>query len=200
MAVYHYIKLSFIEGLYKTFPLTTTVDFRVIATSNCLLCPAVKKGINHTHTAYIEVVSFVGTQDYRPFFKEVAFTWMKLGGVPHWAKLWSEIPGVYKYLQDYYGQSLTTFKKVFKALSSEIDTAGKEKISEMFLNSTMKQILLPLNYRNSYCHFTKTNSYCLVDLCANVIMNTEFLAFLKYMVAIFINLAKFLYQYNYNYS
>ena len=43
---------------------------RFIKKSKCLLCPATAMaGDTSTHTAYIEILSFVGTETYRDFFK-----------------------------------------------------------------------------------------------------------------------------------
>ena len=107
------------------------IDFRVIAKSDCLLCPASVGG--KSHTAYIEVLSFVGNEDYEEAFKEVAQEWMKLGGIPHWAKQWTFIPGIMDHIRDAYGDNLVKFAKVRKAL-------GVDK-QDMFLNKTMREVL-----------------------------------------------------------
>ena len=53
----------------KEFPLTSALDIRFIKKSECLLCPATARiGDTSTHTAYIEILSFVGTQNYKEFF------------------------------------------------------------------------------------------------------------------------------------
>ena len=59
----------FILPRFKSFPLTAALDLRLIKKSSCLLCPAVRReGDNSTHTAYIEILSFVGTENYKQFF------------------------------------------------------------------------------------------------------------------------------------
>ena len=45
---------------------------RFIKKSKCLLCPATATvGDTSTHTAYIEILSFVGTESYKDFFKVI---------------------------------------------------------------------------------------------------------------------------------
>ena len=54
----------------KEFPLSSAVDMRFIKKSKCLLCPATAQaGDTSTHTAYIEIISFVGTETYQDFYK-----------------------------------------------------------------------------------------------------------------------------------
>jgi DNA-binding phage protein len=120
----------------KDFPLSSAIDMRFIKKSKCLLCPATAMaGDTSTHTAYIEILSFVGTETYRDFFKEIAKEWMKLGGVPHWAKQWSFLKdeGIYKHLRDHYGPNMKTFTAVLEALN------GQKK--DIFLNKTMTTLL-----------------------------------------------------------
>ena len=43
------------------------MDIRLIKKSECLMCPATIH--DYSHTAFIEVVSFHGTEGYKDFFK-----------------------------------------------------------------------------------------------------------------------------------
>ena len=46
------------------------MDIRLSKKSQCLLCPATAPaGDNSNHTAYIEILSFIGTKKYKEFLK-----------------------------------------------------------------------------------------------------------------------------------
>ena len=116
------------------------MDVRIISKSNTLLCPASKLGDDDktTHTAFLEILSFAGTDGYKEFFRKVGKKWMELGGVPHWCKQWTflEKNGIFQHVRDYYGQNLKRFKEIFTTLNSDGDG-----YSEIFVNSTMKKLL-----------------------------------------------------------
>ena len=120
----------------QSFPLSACIDFRVIAKGNCLICPSAQGDANVTNYAYIEVLSFAGTDSYRELFKEIGEEWLKLGGLPHWAKQWTHIDGIFDKIQEGYGENLEKFKKVFDHLGST-DPAHKD----IFVNSTLQKIL-----------------------------------------------------------
>ena len=53
----------------KEFPLNSGIYIRLIKKSKCLLCPATPPaGDTSTHTVYVEIFSFVGTETYKDFF------------------------------------------------------------------------------------------------------------------------------------
>ena len=130
-------------GIVQNFPLSTTMDMRIIAKSDCLLCP----GSNlpghpnyptSTHTAFIEILSFAGTENYKDFFTKIGKKWMELGGVPHWCKQWTFLQhhGIFKHIHEYYGDNLVKFRQVLQSLSSE-----NSQLCKLFINSTMERVL-----------------------------------------------------------
>ena len=130
-------------GLIQNFPLSTLMGMRIIKKSDCLLCPAANlPGHPHypasTHTAYIEIGSFVGTETYKDFFTKIGKKWMELGGVPHWCKQWTFLQhhGIFKHIHGYYGDNLVKFRQVLRSLSSE-----NSQLCKLFINSTMEHVL-----------------------------------------------------------
>ena len=111
------------------------MDIRVIEKSECLLCPATKRenDTTSTHTAFLEILSFAGTQNYQEFFREVAIEWIRLGGVPNWCKQWTFLDrdGIFEHIRSHYGSKLTTFESYRQNLSDP-----------MFLNKTMEKLLV----------------------------------------------------------
>ena len=129
-------------GETQSFPLSTCMDFRVIAKSDCLICPSAQNRTeNDTNTAYIEVLSFAGTDTYRELFKDIGQKWLELGGLPHWAKQWTFIPEIYETIQEKYGTNLHRFKTVLETLGSEATGGGETDPWKMFINSTMQSVL-----------------------------------------------------------
>ena len=119
------------------FPLTLCMEMRVIKKSESLLCPAsIGK---EEHVAYIEVLSAADTPGYEEYFREIAHEWKKLGGIPHWQKQWAFLDdkfcdgkkvGIFKHIQDMYGDNLTKFNDVRK----------KYDPSCVFMNKTMERL------------------------------------------------------------
>lgn len=133
--------LGGVFGLEKEFPLSTTMELRVIRKSHTLLCPATKRpGDETTHTAYLEILSFGGTKNYQKFFTEVGKKWMSLGGVPHWCKQWTflEDSGIIGHIHKFYGENLVKFREVLKLLNKEDEGDGW---CDIFVNSSMMTIL-----------------------------------------------------------
>ena len=94
-----------------------------------------------TNTAYIEVVSFAGTDTYRGLFKDIGQRWIELGGLPHWPKQWTLIPGIYETIQNSYGDNLQRFKTVLETLGANATGDGETDPWKMFINSTMQKVL-----------------------------------------------------------
>ena len=129
-------------GICAHYPLSATMDVRLIKKSDCLLCPAARlPGDTSTHTAFVEILSIVGTNEYEKFFQEVGEEWIRLGGVPHWSKQWTFLKPpkdakqttIFEYIQDRYGENLTKFQETLKWC--DVTSDG------LFVNSTMKQLL-----------------------------------------------------------
>ena len=107
-----------------------------------MICPSAQNRTeNDTNTAYIEVLSFAGTDTYRELFKNIGQRWLELGGLPHWAKQWTFIPGIYQTLQDSYGANLQRFKTVLETLGANATGSGETVPWKMFINSTMQKVL-----------------------------------------------------------
>ena len=102
--------------------------------SKALLCPA-SLG-DQPHILYIEVLSTTNTLGTNKYFKEIAASWMKLGGVPHWQKQWTFLDddgSMIEFLKSKYGENLTKFKNVREAL--------KVDPKNMFVNSVYTDLL-----------------------------------------------------------
>ncbi len=128
------------DGEKIHFPLTMCMEMRILKKGNALLCPS-SIG-DHTHIAYVEVLSTSGTQGYEQYFTEVATAWIELGGIPHWHKQWTFLMGsefgagrqsIFEYIRSKYGTNLTTFNTVRSQLNLDPD--------DRFLNATMQDVL-----------------------------------------------------------
>lgn len=120
---------------FASYPLSTTLDIRIIKKSDCLLCPAVKRDKDQsTHTAFIEILSYAGTQSYKEFFRKIGKKWMELGGITHWCKQWTflEDEKIFEHIHSYYGDNITKFRDLLQALNGD---------SKMFINRTMQKVL-----------------------------------------------------------
>ena len=127
------------SGIGSTYPLSTTLDIRVIKKSEALLCPATPgKGDTSTHTAFVEILSFAGNQAYENFFHKIGERWVAMGSVPHWCKQWTflEDVGVFEQIHSHYEDNLTKFRKV-------LDDIG-DPTTMMFINETMQKVLYPV--------------------------------------------------------
>ena len=109
------------------------MDIRVIKKSDCLLCPAVKRDVDQsTHTAFVEIVGFAGTQSYMKFFHDIGEKWMELGGTPHWCKQWTFLGDkIFDHIHNYYGDNISKFRDLFKILNGD---------NRMFVNQTMAKV------------------------------------------------------------
>nr|XP_022307980.1 uncharacterized protein LOC111113982 [Crassostrea virginica] len=85
------------------------------------------------HVICIEILSSPGAKDWLRFSRDVGQEWMALGGVPHLAKHWDHLPGIYEHIQEKMSGSLKSFKTQLK--KSGADPEG------MFLNETLKKLL-----------------------------------------------------------
>lgn len=123
----------------KVFPLTISLCLRVISKGESLLSPAAKIGSTDptTHTAYLELIDAAHTHNMMQYYKSIAEQWMKLGGIPHWTKLWTQVPGVFPHVRAHFGKNLTTFKKILRKLGSN----NSQELSKIFINSTMERLL-----------------------------------------------------------
>ena len=132
--------ISGILGFGQDFSFSTTMELRVIAKSDCLLCPATRHPRDDApvtaHTAYLEILSFAGSENYQKFFKEVGEKWMKLGGVPHWFKQWTFLDNIVDHTRDNYKDNLVKFRTVFDSINND-----NGSLCKMFVNSTMEKIL-----------------------------------------------------------
>lgn len=52
------------------------------------------------HVICIEIISSPGSKEWDRFSKDVGQEWMSLGGVPHLAKHWDHLPGIYEHIQE----------------------------------------------------------------------------------------------------
>ena len=52
------------------------------------------------HVICIEILSSPGAKDWLRFSRDVGQEWMALGGVPHLAKHWDHLPGIYEHIQE----------------------------------------------------------------------------------------------------
>ncbi len=116
------------------FPLNLCMEMRVIHKSKALLCPA---SLGSTeHILYIEVLSTVNTPGVHEYFQAISDGWRKMGGVPHWQKQWTFLDrdgDMVAYMKKMYGENLTKFKQVRKALN--VDPKN------IFVNSVYKHFL-----------------------------------------------------------
>ena len=131
--MYTYMYLLLTE--FASYPLSTTLDIRIIQKSYSLLCPAVKRDVDQsTHTAFVEILSYAGTQSYKQFFHDIGEKWIELGGIPHWCKQWTflEDVGIFEHIHKYYGNNITKFRDLFKHLNGD---------DRMFVNKTMQKVL-----------------------------------------------------------
>ncbi|XP_052681337.1 uncharacterized protein LOC128162190 [Crassostrea angulata] len=85
------------------------------------------------HVICIEIISSPGSKEWDRFSKDVGQEWMSLGGVPHLAKHWDHLPGIYEHIQEKMAGSISSFKTQLK--KSGADPKG------MFLNETLKKLL-----------------------------------------------------------
>lgn len=118
----------------NSFPLNLCMEFRVMHKSKALLCPA-SLG-DQDHILYIEVLSTVNTPEVQDYFQTISDGWKNLGGIPHWQKQWTFLDkdgSMVDYLKEKYGNNLTKFNDVRKAL--QVDP------KDMFVNSVYKHFL-----------------------------------------------------------
>lgn len=102
--------------------------------SKALLCPA-SLG-DQPHILYVEVLSTSNTLGADTYFKKIGAAWQKLGGVPHWQKQWTFLDNdgsMVTYLKEKYGENLTKFQAIRKAL--------KVDPNNMFVNSVYTHFL-----------------------------------------------------------
>lgn len=57
------------------------------------------------HVICIEIISSPGSKEWDRFSKDVGQEWMSLGGVPHLAKHWDHLPGIYEHIQEVTGET-----------------------------------------------------------------------------------------------
>jgi L-gulonolactone oxidase len=116
----------------RRYPLNLVLEMRVVANSRALLSPAF--GAGHGHHCYFELISKRGNPGSHAFFDEVARAWMEMPWLharPHWAKYFSDIPGIVPYIHRVWGQSLADFVRVRDSVDPD----------RMFLNPALERIL-----------------------------------------------------------
>lgn len=111
------------------FPSNMTFEARFTAKSDCLLCPS---SLCTQYTVGLEIQSFYRTQEIEEFYIELADLWMKMGGVPHWQKMWAMAPALHKYMRERYAEPIKKFMKVRDDL--KVDT------KDVFVNDMLKGI------------------------------------------------------------
>ena len=117
------------------FPLSLVLDTQFRQHSDTLLCPAIV-GQKTIHSFYIQVLParlFYKTETIKDYYSGIADKWFKLGGVPHWHKDWSYLPGVNAHLYEIYGWRLMKFEEVRKILGVDPNN--------LFCNETMTKLL-----------------------------------------------------------
>jgi hypothetical protein len=114
------------------YPLNLVLEMRVVANSQALLSPAF--GPDHGHHCYFELISKRGNPGSHAFFDEVAGAWMDMPGLharPHWAKYFSDIPGIVPHIHRVWRRSLADFVRVRDSVDPD----------RMFLNPALERIL-----------------------------------------------------------
>jgi hypothetical protein len=51
------------------------------------------------HVICIEIIGCPGSKGWKKFSTEIGEEWMALGGVPHLAKQWNDLPGIHEHIQ-----------------------------------------------------------------------------------------------------
>lgn len=106
----------------KRYPLNMVISFRFVKGSDALLSPAFEGP-----TCFLEPLTYLTTPGYEAFYKEVEDQWLKLGGRPHWGKVFYRTDKI----PELYGERLQRFL----AVRQELDPQG------MFLNEYLEELL-----------------------------------------------------------
>ena len=115
-------------------PLNLVLEMRVIGHSNVWLSPAFST--SGQHHCYFELISAAGTPKCHEFFDDVATTWMRspeLQARPHWAKYFTDIPGIIPYIHQAWQGNLAKFADI-----RDLIDPGR-----MFCNPALQQIFYP---------------------------------------------------------
>ena len=115
--------------MHPKFPSNMTVECRIFTKSDSYLSPGV---FSTQYTVSLEIQSFYKTKEIFCFYTELANDWKKLGGVPHWQKMWAMDSEMHVYLHEKYSDKIKKFLRVRKKLG--VDPKG------MFVNDTMKSV------------------------------------------------------------
>lgn len=98
------------------YPVNVTLHARFLKNSQALLSPAYEPEGSDVHYCFIEVVTFQprhietqspGVRQFEEFVADLGPKWMALGGRPHWAKAFQDIPGVFAHIRESYGDNLS---------------------------------------------------------------------------------------------
>ncbi|XP_061185513.1 uncharacterized protein LOC133193568 [Saccostrea echinata] len=119
----------------EEYPLTA-LEIRFISYSDAYLGSGVLANPatgGSGHVMCIEILGCPGCRGWDTFSTEVGKEWMDLGGVPHLAKQWNHLPGIYEHIQEKMSGPITSFKTQLKKSGADPDG--------MFLNENFKMLL-----------------------------------------------------------
>jgi hypothetical protein len=112
------------------FPLNLTLNVRFIGPSSALLSPAYGAGL----TCYIEALCVDRSAGWTEFSAELCGEWLKIpGALPHWAKEFEHVPGVYPLSQEHLGDRRRRFLDAW--IESRVDPR------RMFVNPLIASLL-----------------------------------------------------------
>ncbi|XP_061179400.1 uncharacterized protein LOC133188026 [Saccostrea echinata] len=120
------------------YPLNVSLEMRFMAYSDAYLGTGIlgnkaKPYCGSGHVVCIEILSLKGTPQWTEFSKDVGRKWMDLGGVPHLAKQYDHIPGIFNHVREKMEYPIKLFKE-------QLDKSGADP-NGMFLNSGMRELL-----------------------------------------------------------
>ena len=112
------------------FPLNLTLNVRFIGPSSALLSPAYGAGL----TCYIEALCVGRSRGWDEFSADLCAEWLKIpGALPHWAKEFEHVPGVYPLSQKHLGDRRRRFLDAW--IESRVDPR------RMFVNPLITSLL-----------------------------------------------------------
>lgn len=122
------------------WPVNLAVDSRFLGESRAWLSPA--RG--NAYTCYLEIASHPGARDWEAFVAEVGAELLELPGArPHWAKLYSRIPGFERSIRRAYGADLESFLAIRESVSGWIRTGCSSTTSSTGYSSAGSRAAAP---------------------------------------------------------